>query len=32
MGDQKLAEHLTKTLRNMQTQSRISQNKKPYEY
>jgi 1-acyl-sn-glycerol-3-phosphate acyltransferase len=32
MGDKKLAEHLTKTLRQMQTQSRIKQNKEPYEY
>jgi 1-acyl-sn-glycerol-3-phosphate acyltransferase len=32
MGDEKLAEHLTKTLRQMQTQSRLIQNKKPYEY
>jgi len=32
MGDKKLAEHLTKTLRKMQTQSRLSQNKPPYEY
>lgn len=32
MGDEKLAELLTQTLRNMQTQSRIKQNKKPYDY
>ncbi|MCP4261754.1 MAG: 1-acyl-sn-glycerol-3-phosphate acyltransferase [Planctomycetes bacterium] len=32
MGDNKLAELLTETLRKMQTQSRIKQNKKPYKY
>jgi 1-acyl-sn-glycerol-3-phosphate acyltransferase len=32
MGDKKLAEHLTQTLRNMQTQSRLKQNKSPYNY
>jgi len=32
MGDKKLAELLTETLRKMQTQSRIKQNKKPYNY
>lgn len=32
MGDQKLAALLTDTLRQMQTQCRIDQGKKPYEY
>ena len=32
MGDEKLAELLTQTLRKMQTQSRIKQGKKPYNY
>lgn len=32
MGDEKLAEVLTKTLRRMQNESRIKQGKKPYEY
>ncbi len=32
MGDKKLAELLTETLRKMQTQSRIKQGKKPYDY
>ncbi|MDT8302000.1 MAG: lysophospholipid acyltransferase family protein [Sedimentisphaerales bacterium] len=32
MGDKKLAELLTQTLRKMQNQSRIKQNKKPYDY
>jgi len=32
MGDEKLAELLTETLRNMQNQSRIKQGKKPYDY
>ncbi len=32
MGDKKLAELLTKTLRKMQTQSRIKQGKNPYDY
>lgn len=32
MGDKKLAEHLTHTLRQMQTKSRIDQGKKPYDY
>ena len=32
MGDKKLAELLTKTLRKMQTESRTKQNKKPYDY
>ncbi|MBW7990578.1 MAG: 1-acyl-sn-glycerol-3-phosphate acyltransferase [Planctomycetes bacterium] len=32
MGDKKLAELLTKTLRKMQTQSRIKQGKKPFDY
>ncbi|MCP4261758.1 MAG: hypothetical protein GY774_30290 [Planctomycetes bacterium] len=32
MGDKKLAELLTQTLRQMQIQSRLSQNKKPYIY
>jgi 1-acyl-sn-glycerol-3-phosphate acyltransferase len=32
MGDEKLAELLTQTLRKMQNQSRIIQNKKPYDY
>ena len=32
MGDKKLAELLTQTLRNMQTKSRIKQGKKPYDY
>jgi len=32
MGDEKLAELLTDTLRQMQTKSRIDQGKKPYDY
>jgi 1-acyl-sn-glycerol-3-phosphate acyltransferase len=32
MGDSKLAEALTDTLRQMQTKSRVNQGKKPYEY
>ena len=32
MGDKKLAELLTETLRRMQTESRIKQGKKPYDY
>jgi 1-acyl-sn-glycerol-3-phosphate acyltransferase len=32
MGDEKLAEVLTDTLRQMQTKSRIKQGKKPYDY
>lgn len=32
MGDEKLAEFLTGTLRQMQTRSRIEQGKKPYDY
>ncbi len=32
MGDKKLAELLTNTLRQMQTKSRIKQGKKPYDY
>ncbi len=32
MGDKKLAELLTQTLRKMQTQSRIKQGKNPYDY
>jgi 1-acyl-sn-glycerol-3-phosphate acyltransferase len=32
MGDEKLAELLTETLRKMQNQSRIKQGKKPYDY
>ena len=32
MGDEKLAELLTQTLRKMQTQSRIKQGKKPFDY
>jgi 1-acyl-sn-glycerol-3-phosphate acyltransferase len=32
MGDKKLAEFLTQTLRKMQTQSRLIQNKKPFTY
>jgi 1-acyl-sn-glycerol-3-phosphate acyltransferase len=32
MGDKKLAELLTQTLRNMQTQSRLKQGKSPYDY
>jgi 1-acyl-sn-glycerol-3-phosphate acyltransferase len=32
MGDEKLAEVLTDTLRRMQTKSRIKQGKKPYDY
>jgi 1-acyl-sn-glycerol-3-phosphate acyltransferase len=32
MGDEKLAEHLTDTLRKMQNKSRLRQNKKPYRY
>jgi 1-acyl-sn-glycerol-3-phosphate acyltransferase len=32
MGDEKLAELLTSTLRQMQTKSRIAQGKKPYDY
>jgi 1-acyl-sn-glycerol-3-phosphate acyltransferase len=32
MGDKKLAQLLTDTLRQMQKQSRIEQNKKPYDY
>jgi len=32
MGDKKLAEFLTKILRKMQTESRIKQGKKPYDY
>ncbi len=32
MGDDKLAEYLTDTLRQMQTNSRIEQGKQPYEY
>ena len=32
MGDKKLAMLLTDTLRKMQTQSRLKQNKKPYDY
>ncbi len=32
MGDKKLAEVLTDTLRRMQTKSRIKQGKKPYDY
>ncbi|MHC4241488.1 MAG: lysophospholipid acyltransferase family protein [Planctomycetota bacterium] len=32
MGDKKLAELLTQTLRNMQTESRIKQGKIPYDY
>lgn len=32
MGDEKLAELLTDTLRQMQTKSRIEQGKKPYDY
>ena len=32
MGDKKLAEALTDTLRQMQTKSRVKQGKKPYDY
>lgn len=32
MGDEKLAEYLTKTLREMQNKSRIEQGKEPYNY
>jgi len=32
MGDRKLADHLTKTLRKMQTECRTKKNKKPYDY
>jgi hypothetical protein len=32
MGDEKLAEVLTKTLRKMQNKSRIKQGKRPYDY
>jgi len=32
MGDEKLAEFLTETLRQMQTKSRIEQGKEPYDY
>ena len=32
MGDDKLAEFLTDTLRRMQTKSRVKQGKKPYDY
>jgi 1-acyl-sn-glycerol-3-phosphate acyltransferase len=32
MGDEKLAELLTETLRQMQTQCRLDQGKKPYDY
>lgn len=32
MGDEKLAELLTETLRQMQTKSRLDQGKKPYDY
>ena len=32
MGDKKLAEYLTETLRQMQTKSRIEQGKVPYDY
>ena len=32
MGDEKLAEVLTETLRRMQSESRIKQGKKPYDY
>jgi 1-acyl-sn-glycerol-3-phosphate acyltransferase len=32
MGDDKLAEFLTDTLRQMQTESRLKQGKKPYDY
>jgi len=32
MGDKKLAEVLTGTLRQMQTKSRIKQGKKPFDY
>jgi len=32
MGDKKLAELLTDTLRQMQTKSRVKQSKKPYDY
>jgi 1-acyl-sn-glycerol-3-phosphate acyltransferase len=32
MGDKKLAEHLTRTLRKMQNEFRLKQNKKAYEY
>ncbi|HUU20214.1 MAG TPA: hypothetical protein VMW72_23900 [Sedimentisphaerales bacterium] len=32
MGDRKLAELLTGTLRQMQTKSRVKQGKKPYDY
>jgi hypothetical protein len=32
MGDEKLAELLTDTLRQMQTESRVKRGKKPYDY
>ena len=32
MGDRKLAELLTDTLRQMQTKIRVKQGKKPYDY
>jgi 1-acyl-sn-glycerol-3-phosphate acyltransferase len=32
MGNEKLAEVLTETLRKMQNESRIKQGKKPYDY
>jgi len=32
MGDEKLAEVLTETLRRMQTECRIRQGKEPYDY
>jgi len=32
MGDKKLAEYLTRTLRQMQAESRLEQGKKPYNY
>ena len=32
MGNEKLAEVLTETLRRMQNESRIKQGKKPYDY